>query len=79
MESGDLDDADPARLVFVRTAQVGERRCWLWTYTESCGDVEYVLFQSGRRGTELLGLVGTNGLSPEQYLLAEYYDEVYWS
>jgi hypothetical protein len=79
MESADLDDADPARLAFVRTARVEDMSCWLWTYTEGDGQVNFVLFERRDDGRERLGLTESNGLSPEQYLLAAYYDEIYWS
>ena len=78
MESADLDDASQESLVFVRTALVGEDECWLWTYTESDGQIAYVTYRRRSQAPEVLGLTDANGLSPEQFMLAEYYDEVYW-
>jgi len=78
-ESGDLDRADRTRLTFVRTAQVGDARYWLWSYTESDGDSSYVTCRVKPDGSTELGLANVNGLSAEQFLLAEHYDEVYWA
>ena len=79
IESGDTDSAERARLVFIRTAEVSDARYWLWQYTESDGEKCFVTFRADPDGTTVLGLASPNGLSEEQYLLAEYYDEVYWS
>lgn len=37
MESADGDEADRSRLRFLRTAQVGDAKYWLWEYTETMG------------------------------------------
>jgi hypothetical protein len=79
VESADVDDADHGRFRFRRTALVRDQRFWLWEYMESDGVLDYVLVQADATGNTILGLSGTNGLSPEQYILASYYDEVYWS
>lgn len=79
MESADVGGADPGRLVFIRTAKVGKASFWLWSYHESDGQKCYVVLQTVSDGSNVLGLSEPNGLSPEQYLLADYYDEVYWS
>lgn len=78
MESADGDEADRSRFRFLRTAQVGDARYWLWEYTEDDGQVCYASFRLSRDGSSTTGLAEPNGLSPEQYLLADYYDEVYW-
>ena len=78
MESADAVDATEESLKFHRTALVGKDKCWLWIHTESDGEVCYVTFWKKSNGGTLLGLSGANGLSPEQYMLAEYYEEVYW-
>ena len=78
-ESADTDAAERERLRFVRTARVADADFWLWEYTESDGELCYVTFQRHPDGSSMLGLASPNGLSHEQYLLAEYYDEVYWS
>src|SRR5262245_6676131 len=77
-ESGDLDDASRSRLVFLRTAQVAQAKFWLWSYTESEGEELFVTCRVDPDGMATLGVATPNGLNAEQFLLAEYYDEVYW-
>jgi|RhiMetdeSRZDD1v2_1073273.scaffolds.fasta_scaffold239025_2 hypothetical protein len=79
LESTDADHADRYRLAFVRTAQVVDARFWLWTYTESDGEQVFVTYQLKSDDSSVLGLASPNGLDAEQFMLAEYYDEVYWS
>jgi hypothetical protein len=79
MESADTDPAEDAALKFLRTARVGDASYWLWAYTESEGTVCFVAFRKNDDGSTCLGLAEPNGLSAEQYLLADYYGEVYWS
>jgi hypothetical protein len=77
-ESGDTDRAQADRLAFLRTALVQDTKYWLWNYVEEDGTVCFVVFRVRKDGSTYLGLSETKGLSPEQYLLADYYDEVYW-
>ncbi|MEX0654288.1 MAG: hypothetical protein WD534_17655 [Phycisphaeraceae bacterium] len=79
MESADTDSAEEASLLFLRTARIGEASYWLWSYTESDGVVCFVTCRQNDDGSNMLSLAEPNGLSPEQYLLADYYDEIYWS
>ena len=79
VESADLDDAKDESLQFIRTAQVEGLRYWLWSYTESDGEVCYVFFRVSADGDTFLSLSSTGGLSPELYLLADFYELVYWS
>jgi hypothetical protein len=79
LESTDLDRADISRLTFRRTAKVGNAQTWLWSYTESDGEVSFVSFRQNADGSIMLGLASPNGLSEDQFLLADYYDEIYWS
>lgn len=79
LESGDLNDADPRRLTFLRSAVIEKDSFWLWRYEESDGMQCYVTFCLSADGSTSLGLSEPNGLSSEQYLLAVYYGEVYWS
>ena len=78
MESGDTDKASEESLIFFRTAIVGNNFCWLWKYTESDGQLCYVTYWIRSILNREIGLSDNNGLSPEQYILSEYYDEVYW-
>jgi hypothetical protein len=77
MESADTDSVPDDALKFVRTASIGDSSVWLWSLTESDGTVCYVTVTS-RPNRVTLGLSDANGLTPEQYMLAEHYDEVYW-
>jgi hypothetical protein len=77
-ESADLDQSKEERLRFVRTAQVADAQYWLWTYQEEDGESCYVALRQ-KKDSEYLSLSSTSGLSPERYLLAHYYDMVYWS
>jgi hypothetical protein len=79
VESADLENADRGRFRFLRTARVREERFWLWEYLESDAVLTYVLVQADATGNTTLGLNEPNGHSPEQFILASYYDEVYWS
>ena len=51
----------------------------MWEYAEEGGDLCYVVLRKNPDASTVLGLAEPNGLSPEQYLLADYYDEIYWS
>jgi hypothetical protein len=79
MESADLDEAAKSRLHFERSAQVADARYWLWTYRESDGEVCFVTCRADADGSTCLSLAEPNGLSQEQFLLADYYGEIYWS
>jgi hypothetical protein len=77
-ESADLDRTNEERLKFIRTAQVADARYWLWSYEEEDGEVCYVALRQ-KKGSEYLSLSSTSSLSVDRYLLAHYYDMVYWS
>ena len=79
MESADAESAAEGSLRFLRTARVSDVSYWLWSYTESTGTTCFVAFRRNANGATMLVLTETNGLSPEQYLLADYYNEVYWA
>lgn len=78
-ESGDGDQVSAERLKFIRTALVDANKYWLWSYTEADETLCFVALRQQPDGSLHLGLSETNGLNPEQYLLADYYDEIYWS
>lgn len=78
-ESGDGDLASRDRLVFLRAAKLKDSRAWIWSYCELDGSSCYVHCSQGANGGTSLGIAESNGLSPAQFMLAEYYDEVYWS
>ena len=79
MEAADAEKAKRNRLRFVRTACVGDVKYWLWEYVEADGQLCYVVCRKRRSGTPDFNLSEPNGLSHEQYLLADYYGEIYWS
>ncbi len=79
MESADCGSADRGRLKFIRTAGIEDNKFWLWEYTEKDDEPTFVCLKVEKDGTSLLGLASPNGLSYEQYLLAEHYEEIYWS
>jgi hypothetical protein len=78
-EAGDLDRSDRRRFKFLRTAKIKSKRFWIWEYVESDGEIAYVLVRQEAGGGTELGLTSTMGLTPEQYILAAYYNEVDWS
>ena len=85
LESAEGDDADSGRLSFLRTAQVADQKCWLWSYIEADGELCYVTYWVSPSDGGTLGLADAKAdpdsdrpQSPEQFLLAEYYDLVYW-
>lgn len=73
-----LDAASPEQLAFLRTAVIDGDPCWIWRFTETDGTECYLSYREFTGRGAALGLSEANGLSPEQYLLAEHYDEVYW-
>lgn len=79
LESADYDATERSRLKFLRTAQVAEVKYWLWEYTEEDGQLDYVVFRLTPNGSSMLSLMEPNGLSAEQFLLADSFDEIYWS
>ncbi len=79
IESADTGRAQRDRLIFLRTAQLGGAKIWLWSYLETDGQQEFVTCICHTGGDVVLSLSSPNGLSEEQYMLAEYYGEVYWS
>jgi hypothetical protein len=78
LESADRNKSERVQLRFVRTARVADVSCWLWEYTEEDGQLCYVSFRQNVDGSSVLCIRDSNNLSHEQYLLADYYDEVYW-
>jgi hypothetical protein len=58
---------------------VRETQYWIWTYTESDGEETFVTVGLKDNGSTRLGIASPNGLTPDQFLMADYYEEVYWS
>lgn len=85
MESSESSSAIPDSLKFLRTADTGGTACWIWAYTEPDGQLCYVTYRLLPSGMNRRGMASASPewndfkLTPEQFLLAEHYDLVYWS
>jgi hypothetical protein len=71
-ESG-AENIVPFELKFIRTAQVNESKYWLWSFKGDEGLDCYVAVQQVH-GQSILGFDETFGLTPEQWLVMDYYD-----
>lgn len=73
-ESPDGDAIKSKSLRFLRTAKVEDRDYWIWSFVELDGTLSYVTVS--RQGTNLN--IGYSpdfyGLTPEQFILGDYYD-----
>lgn len=78
-ESADTGGVAWDRLAFARTALIAGNQYWLWRYVESDGAECFVVVRTNEGSEINIGVSSPNGLSPEQYLLADYFDEIYWS
>jgi hypothetical protein len=67
------DSIKPSDLRFVRTAQVGSDQYWLWSFVDTYGDNAYLLVSLDQDGITSVGYEAARGLSPEQYMLVNYY------
>jgi hypothetical protein len=67
-EAADGDNSRRELLRFVRTAEIDGSRLWLWTYTESDGEVCYVYAHQRENGQQLLALLSSAGRKPESFL-----------
>jgi len=74
MESTDGDAVDASQLTFRRTAQVADRRYWIWSFRESDGSNCYVTVSVGPDGDDSIGYEEDYyGLTPEQFMLGDYH------
>jgi hypothetical protein len=73
-ESGSENIVD-FKLKFIRTARVNESKYWLWGFKADEGLDCYVAVQVAESGDSILGFDETFGLTPEQWLVMDYYDE----
>jgi hypothetical protein len=75
LESPDGEEVEETALLFLRTAQVAEKAYWLWQFTESDGTECYVTVSMTSQGETCIGYEQNGyGLTPEQYLLGDYYN-----
>jgi hypothetical protein len=65
-------------LQFVRTALVNECKCWLWRF-KADEDLDcYAAVQLRPNGDTVLGFEESFGLTPEQWLVLDYYGDEDW-
>ena len=65
-------------LRFIRTALVNGSRYWLWGLKDEDGTDCYVAVQLRPNGQQVLGYDEGFGLTPEQWLVLEYYGDEEW-
>lgn len=73
-EALDGENARSVPLIFVRTAAILKNKYWLWRFTDGDG-VEAFLCVEQKCGNQfnISYLANDYGLTPEQYLLGQYY------
>jgi hypothetical protein len=76
-ESGS-ESVIPFELRFIRTALVNGSKYWLWGFKDESGTDCYAAVQELPDGDSVLGYDESFGLSPEQWLVLDYYDEEDW-
>lgn len=65
-------------LQFVRTALVNDDKFWLWRFKAEDGLDCYVSVRQTPDGQTILGFDEAFGLTPEQWLVLDYYDQEDW-
>ena len=65
-------------LRFIRTALVNSSKYWIWGFKDEGGTDCYVAVQERPDGENVLGYDESFGLSPEQWLVLDYYAEEDW-
>ena len=74
-ESLDGETIQASQLFFLRTAQVAEKRYWIWSFQESDGSACYVTATVSPDGSTSIGYEENHyGLSPEQFILGDYHN-----
>ena len=64
-----------ADLGFIRTAQVGERKYWIWRFRDEYGIECFATVECAPDGTACIGYdINYLGLTPEQYMLGDYHN-----
>ncbi len=61
-------------LHFVRTALVDTTNYWIWRFTDPEGRESYVTVALSPSGEQIIGYDESFGFTPEQFILADYYD-----
>lgn len=65
-------------LRFIRTALVNSSKYWLWGFKDERGTDCHVAVQLLPNGQEILGYDEAFGLTPEQWLVMDYYGDTDW-
>ena len=74
LESPDGDSIGAGQLSFLRTAQVAERRYWIWAFQEADGSPCYVTVAVSPDGSSCIGYEENyHALTPEQFMLGDYH------
>lgn len=60
-------------VTFLRSAQVADKKYWIWELFDEVGRRYYATADESPNGTICLGFDPDDGLSPEQFLLGAYY------
>jgi hypothetical protein len=61
-------------LNFLRTALVNETKYWIWSFLDEDDTECYVTVSLPPSGPACLGYNDSFGLTPEQYIIADYFD-----
>jgi hypothetical protein len=67
-------DLSAKDLTFLRSAQVGEKRFWIWEFEGDSSDKYYAVASEKPNGSTRLSYDPAEGLTPEQFMLAEYHE-----
>ncbi len=62
-------------LKFVRTAKVKGSKYWLWSFEDGDGVECFVAVHKDETGRNILGFEEALGLTPEQWLVMDYYED----
>ncbi len=71
-------DVIRVELHFVRTAVLNDSKYWLWSFTADDARDCYVAVQETRDGGSILGFDEMFGLTPEQWLVLDFYGDEDW-
>ncbi len=72
------EDVMEFALQFVRTALVNNSKYWIWRFEADDNLDCYVAARQEVRGDTILGFDETFGLTPEQWLVLDYYNDEDW-
>lgn len=61
-------------LTFLRSAQVADKKFWIWRFQDDANRPAYVTASEDSRGRVTRGYDDADGLSPEQAMLADYHN-----